>query len=122
MDSPIIVEGGNVNEYAALEQTLPEVVLRAPEAQQSNAPSPIASAESGATDLEEDGLVEAEVPEAELPAVDVAALWRTLIDVVLEQFTEGVADGDSAYVGDRRRHFVPYQGRKGTLDFSLDDK
>ena len=54
--------------------------------------------------------------------MDVAALWRTLIDVELEQFTEGVADGESAYVGDRRRHFVPYQGRKGTLDFARDDK
>ena len=45
-----------------------------------------------------------------------------MIDVELEQFTEGVADGESAYVSDRRRHFVPYQGRKGTLDFSRDDR
>ena len=122
VDSPIVVEGGNVNDYGALEQALQEVVVKASDAQQSSAASAAGLAASAETEIDEDNLVEPERPEAEPPTVDVAALWRTLIDVELEQFTQGVADGDSAYVSDRRRHFVPYQGRKGTLDFAREDK
>ena len=123
MNRPMAVEGGTVNDYAALEQALQEVVLQASDAQQSTAASPGAFAQLGAAEIDEDALVEPDPPEAEPSAVvEVAALWRTLIDVELEQFTEGVADGESAYVSDRRRHFVPYQGRKGTLDFARDDR
>lgn len=55
-------------------------------------------------------------------AIDVRALWRTLMDVEQEQFTEVVADNDSFYSRDSRRHFVEFLGRKGTIDFTREDK
>lgn len=72
--------------------------------------------------LDEDAIADIE-REPEPPiSIDVPALWRTLLEIEKEQFTEVVAQDDSYYSRERRRHFISFQGRKGTIDFSREDK
>jgi hypothetical protein len=125
----LIIESQGVNEYSALEQMIRDAVLSAvPEkatgladdvlahlaaAQPSPPPSP---------ELYEDGETEVEpIPPTAVPA-NVPELWRTLMDVEQEQFVQGTASADSTYSRERRRHFIPYQGRRGTLDASREDR
>jgi serine/threonine protein kinase len=75
-----------------------------------------------ADSLEEDPLAEPAGEPQPSAEVDVPALWKTLVDVEGEQFTEGFADADSYYSRERRRQFVPFVLRKGTIDFTRDDK
>jgi hypothetical protein len=74
--------------------------------------------------LDEDAIADSavDVEPALTTAIDVPALWKTLLEVEEEQFTEGVTDLDSYYSRDKRRHFVPLQVTKGTIDFTREDK
>lgn len=53
--------------------------------------------------------------------IDVPALWRKLIDVETEQYTEAVADSDSHFSRQDKRHFLAYSLSRGALDFNRDD-
>lgn len=75
-----------------------------------------------ADSVAEDAIVDGELEPAVHARVDVPALWRTLLQVEEEQFTEGIADQDSYFSRERRRHFVPFQGTKGTIDFTREDR
>jgi serine/threonine protein kinase len=73
--------------------------------------------------LDEDAIVDpTEDIVPALESVNVSALWQTLMQVEQEQFTEGVADLDSYFSRERRRHFVAFHVRKGTIDFMREDK
>lgn len=70
--------------------------------------------------LDEDVSVAGELSQP--ASVDVPLLWRTLLQVEEELFTEGIAEEDSYFSRSRRRHFVPFQASKGTPDFTREDK
>jgi len=72
--------------------------------------------------LDEDAIADIDLEPALTTDVDVPALWKTLLQVEEEQFTEGVADLDSYYSREKRRHFVPFQVTRGTIDFTREDK
>jgi hypothetical protein len=118
----IIIEPGAVNDFQALDKLLqsPQVMSRL------RATLKPISAESTEEESVESALekgADMDVEELSPPiAIDVLALWRTLIDVEQEQFTEAVAENNSFYSKDRRRHFVAILGRKGTIDFAPEDK
>ena len=50
------------------------------------------------------------------------ALWRKLIDVETELYTEAVSDSNSEYSRQHRRHFVEYSLSRGTIDFDRNDQ
>ncbi len=54
--------------------------------------------------------------------IDVRRLWRALIDAEGELTTDGVAQADSAYNRDLRRHIVPFELTSGTFDFNRNDR
>lgn len=125
---PLVFERGGVNDYGALEEALRAagipgvkgvVSQREERAAPANEPEPFSDPTGLAEDDESDGVA---LPESPPSPIDVPGLWRTLMDVEQEQFTEGVADADSFFARDRRRHFVRFHGRKGTLDFAREDK
>lgn len=72
--------------------------------------------------LDEDVIAHEYVPFGELPTLDVSELWETLLKVEEEQVTRGIAELDSSYSRERRRHLVVLQETFGTLDFTRDDK
>lgn len=72
--------------------------------------------------LDEDVIAHEYLPFGELPTIDVAELWQTLLKVEEEQITRGIAELDSSYSRDRRRHAVVLQETFGTIDFTRDDK
>lgn len=123
----VIVESKGVNDYAALERLIEGAVPSAVPAEVSESGTEasdhavVTSAKPVQDELYEDGETEVEVAPLAAPP-DVPTLWRTLMDVEQEQFVHGMASADSAYSRDRRRHFIPYQGLKGTLDASRDDR
>lgn len=59
---------------------------------------------------------------AERTSIDVPALWEELLKVEEEQITKGVAEGESFYNKDKRRHFVSFQVTTGALDFARDEE
>lgn len=61
------------------------------------------------------------VPEPVSP-IDVPNLWRTLIDVEQELYTEGIAASDSVYRRDRKRHMVSFDLERGAFDFNRSDR
>ena len=56
------------------------------------------------------------------PTIDVPVLWRTLIDVERELFTEGTADGASVYNQARKRHLIPFNLQRGSFEFARHDR
>ncbi|WP_404378632.1 AAA domain-containing protein [Caenispirillum salinarum] len=54
--------------------------------------------------------------------LDVPLLWRTLIDIETEFYTEVEVDADSHYAREADRHLVSYSPARGTLDFDRNDK
>lgn len=70
---------------------------------------------------EDTGIDDNEVPTQECAEVNVPALWRKLIDIETELYTEAVADTDSYYSRQHKRHFVAYSLARGTLDFNRND-
>lgn len=70
--------------------------------------------------LEEDLAAGVEGPPV-APVADVAALWRTLLEVEAEQVSRAVAEDDSEYAPRQRRHMVPYAMLAGTLDYDIDE-
>jgi tRNA A-37 threonylcarbamoyl transferase component Bud32 len=125
VEDEIVIEPGEIADFAALNELLQAgpVQHRLAELTKSRVGDQqvvVLAEQRPETSLEEDAIP---VGEPELPAsIDISALWRTLIDVEQEQFTEGVADSDSYYSRDRRRHLVAFLGRKGTIDFAREDK
>jgi hypothetical protein len=129
----VVIESASVANFSALEELLqsPEILelLRGesrvhpeePESERDLAEQPM---EEVGDVLDEDAIpAEPQVESTQAPiSVDVPTLWRTLIDVEQEQFTEGVAESDSVYSREQRRHIVPFTGSKGTIDFARDDK
>lgn len=57
-----------------------------------------------------------------LPPVDVPRLWRALIETERELTTDGVAQADSGFNRDTRRHIVPFELTSGTFDFNRTDR
>ena len=72
--------------------------------------------------LDEDVIVEDPYPASASLPLDIPDLWRTLLQVEEEQFTRGVAEIDSSYSRERRRHTVIMQITSGTLDFTREDR
>jgi serine/threonine protein kinase len=75
-----------------------------------------------ATDLDEDVVAEQEENPPQTEPIDLSALWDTLLKVEEEQFTRGIAEFDSSFSRERRRHTVPLQVITGTIDFTREDK
>ncbi|MBP7818062.1 MAG: NERD domain-containing protein [Phenylobacterium sp.] len=69
-----------------------------------------------------DRLSEVEVPRQGAERIDIRRLWRALIDAEGELTTDGVAQADSAYNRDLRRHIVPFELTSGTFDFNRNDR
>jgi len=81
------------------------------------------SPEAPDDDEAEDELVESAYgPDLPAEIVDVPRLWRALIDVEQELFTEGVAADDSVYNASRKRHLVPFDLERGAFDFARHDR
>lgn len=55
-------------------------------------------------------------------AVDVERLWRTLMDVELEDIIEAVVDEDALYSPSKKLVFARYRMRRGVLEFEADSQ
>jgi hypothetical protein len=125
----LVIESKGVNDYGALERVIKDAVLAAvpvetkePGRDAFEQLAEVKSKPSANPDLYEDGEKEVApvLPTAAPP--NIPELWRTLMDVEQEQYVQGIASADSTYSRERRRHFIPYQGRKGTLDARREDR
>jgi tRNA A-37 threonylcarbamoyl transferase component Bud32 len=72
--------------------------------------------------LDEDVVVEGSYQVSVPEHLNVPDLWQTLLQVEGEQFTRGIAEFDSSFSRERRRHTVVLQIRSGTLDFTREDR
>jgi len=127
LDAEILLESGP-KDFSPLDELLrslrtgqqpADISISLPDAEESE--ESLVAQPSVDNVLDEDAIADLEVEPA-LTSIDVPALWKTLLRVEEEQFTEGVADLDSYYSRQKRRHFVPFQVRKGTIDFTREDK
>jgi hypothetical protein len=69
---------------------------------------------------------EAAAPVPDQPVVkqrsfQISKLWRLLIDFERELTTEGVAQADSVYDREKKRHAVEFELERGAFDFSRND-
>ncbi|MGE3538647.1 MAG: AAA domain-containing protein [Candidatus Tectimicrobiota bacterium] len=72
--------------------------------------------------IEEDRGVDDDAPPPTTTEIDVRALWRKLIDVETELYTEAVSDSHSEYSRQHERHFIEYSLSRGTIDFNSNDQ
>lgn len=68
-----------------------------------------------------DAATEPGLPQARQPTIDVSGLWRCLINVERELTTEGVAQADSVYDREKKRHIVAFELESGSFDFNRND-
>lgn len=125
IEADINVEAGPINAFAELEFLLEEPTISSALAEPDVAPA-LEEPDLLEAELDDDAALDAivEVAATSPPStnVDIPVLWRSLIDVEQELFTEGTADGDSAYRRDRRRHVLPFELERGAFDFARYDK
>lgn len=94
----------------------PEVDAPAADDAQDAAPAPAFD------DLAFDNLAEDAPERATTRPIDVAQLWTSLIEVEGQLTTDGVAQAESAYNRDLKRHVVPFELTSGTFDFNRNDR
>jgi tRNA A-37 threonylcarbamoyl transferase component Bud32 len=62
-----------------------------------------------------------DVPFMAQPPVNVSRLWQCLINVERQLTTEGVAQADSVYDREKKRHVVAFELETGSFDFNRND-
>ncbi|RWO70224.1 MAG: hypothetical protein EOS17_14240 [Mesorhizobium sp.] len=120
------IEASEINEFSDLEFLLEDPALNYAPAQNPE-PTKVPDNELATQSLDDDQAYDEVVEAASLPArvasaVDVPLLWRTLVDVEQELFTEGLALGDSSYRPSQKRHLVPLELDRGAFDFARHDR
>jgi serine/threonine protein kinase len=115
----LTVSIGRVSDLRALEFLLLELEDSKAATEPTAPDVPIGDAPDD--DRSADDLAEAVAADVEA-AVNVQELWRALIDVEQELYTEGVAIGNSAFERKRKRHVLQFEVDRGTFDFTRQDR
>lgn len=130
LSRPLILQvvAGDVNDFSELAPVLEEPEFLERWNAQFQLPSELSTASTDAVpagddDATEDEFVEeiTQQPQSKRP-VDVAQLWRRLMDIEGELTTEAVATGESSFRRDLRQHVVPIDLVRGSLDFATGDR
>jgi serine/threonine protein kinase len=138
VDVEIFVESAGWNDVSALEDFVGTEEFLTAFAGMADAPSSedlaadVETSKPAFDDIDDEEIVESSVTAEDAaagpdvlvvaqPPVDVSRLWQCLIDVERELTTEGVAQADSVYDREKKRHVVSFELEAGSFDFNRND-
>lgn len=129
--STLTVVRGDINDFSELLPLLDDPVVKqrlseatggppGPAPAELEDPSAARLADERAEELQIEEIASAP-PAADGISIDVARLWRTLMDVENELTIEGIAELESSFDRNLKRHKVPIELESGVFEFARND-